>query len=814
MKTFVPAIPCCTAWRHSWTVFLRMSMKVFTSAIFFCFFLLLLCGAPAFSQEGDVRLWGRVVAADGSPVEHASVALRDTRHGTVADGKGQYILSAPAGDYTLVVSAMGYKTAERSLSLRRRQSLVVELEADEKEIGAVTVVGKSVVRQVNESAFNVVAIDAKPLHNTSMNLTHALDRISGVKIRETGGVGSRTQVALNGFSGRHIKVFMDGMPMEGFGAAFQLNNIPVNIAERIEVYKGVVPIELGADALGGAINIVTRQLQSTYLDASYSYGSFNTHRSNLSVGHTAKNGLTLQLNAYQSYSDNSYRVKTKLLDVNTGVYSREEYWFRRFHDSYHNEAVVGKVGVVRKPWADRLLLSVTLSQEKADIQNANLMKKVYGGRERRARSAIPSLHYEKRNLIVPNLNLSLTTSYSISRNSNIDTMSREYSWSGEYRQTKTKGEMQLSTSETDNVCFSATANLRYRFAGMHYVALNNLFSDFSRKATDAYANSETSTAATFMRRANAKNVAGVSYKLQPSDRWSASAFAKRYDVLVRGPVNVATLSSSTVYEEQERSFSTEGYGLGATYRVLTALHLKASFEKSYRLPSENELFGDESLETGDASLKPENSRNLNFNICYDKTLGKAHSIYLDLGLIYRDTKDYIRRQIEQRYGGAYFTNHGRVQNLGFDVEARYFYRRASVGGNFTFQDIRNMEQYAAGGQKLIYYKDRMPNVPYLFGNVDATCNFYNPAGKGSVLSATYNMRYIHSFFLAWESEGGDITIPRQLSHDVTLTLSLQNGRYHVAAEAKNIADELLYDNYSLQKPGRSFMVKLRYFFFK
>lgn len=789
-------------------------MKSFTSHICFCLFLLLLCAAPAFSQEYTARLRGRVIVADGSPVEHASVALKNTRIGTVADGRGRYLLPAPEGEYTLVVSAMGYKTEERPLSLRGRQVLVVELEPDEKEIEEVTVVGKSLVRQLNESAFNVVAIDAKPLHNTSMNLTHALDRISGVKIRETGGVGSRTQVALNGFSGRHIKMFMDGMPMEGFGAAFQLNNIPVNLAERIEVYKGVVPIELGADALGGAVNIVTRQLRSTYVDASYSYGSFNTHRSNLSVGHTAKSGLTLQLNAYQSYSDNSYRVKTKLLDLTTNTYSQEEYWFRRFHDTYHNEAVVGKIGVVRKPWADRLLLSLTLSQEKADIQNSNLMTIVYGGRERSARSAIPSLHYEKQNLIVPNLHFSLTTTYSISRNSNLDTMARQYSWSGGYRQKTSKGEGSYSMSEYNNSNFSATANLRYRIAGMHYLSLNNLYSDFSRKASDAVANSETSTAATFMRRTNAKNVAGISYKLQPSDRWSASAFAKRYDVLVRGPVNISTLSSSTVYEEQERSFSTEGYGLGATYRLLSSLQLKASFEKSYRLPSENELFGDESLETGDAGLKPENSRNLNFNICYDKALSKAHAVYFDLGLIYRDTKDYIRRQIEQRYGGAYYTNHGQVRNLGFDVEARYFYRRASVGGNLTFQDIRNMEQYAVGGRKLIYYKDRMPNVPYLFGNADATCSFYNPAGKGSVLSLTYNMRYIHSFFRSWESEGGDIIIPTQLSHDLSLTLSLRNGRYHVAAEAKNIADEALYDNYSLQKPGRSFMVKLRYFFFK
>src|SRR5690606_25150852 len=123
-----------------------------------------------------------------------------------------------------------------------------------------------------------------------LDLAHLLDRASGVKIRETGGVGSDMNITLNGFTGRNIRVFIDGVPMQGMGSAFQLNNIPVNIAERIEVYKGVVPIEFGADALGGVINIVTNQTSNTTLDVSYSYGSFNTHKSNVSLNHTFKSG--------------------------------------------------------------------------------------------------------------------------------------------------------------------------------------------------------------------------------------------------------------------------------------------------------------------------------------------------------------------------------------------------------------------------------------------------------------------------------------------------------------------------------------------
>ncbi|MDR3269784.1 MAG: TonB-dependent receptor, partial [Tannerella sp.] len=750
------------------------------------------------------------------PLSGVTVVIKGANTGASTDGDGRYELNNLKTDaiYTLEFSFIGMKTVRKEVKADRSKTLDICMEEAAAELAEVVVEAKTPLQRVRETPFNVIAIDAKSLHNTSLNLSNALDRISGVKVRETGGEGSGSQISLNGFSGRHVKLFIDGMPMEGFGSSFRLNNIPVNLAERIEVYKGVVPVELGADALGGAINIITGQSRRTYADVSYSYGSFNTHKSNISLGHSMDNGLFFRMEAYQNYSDNSYRVKTRLLDLNTNSYSTEDYWFRRFHDNYHNEAVILRAGVAGKRWADRLQLELTLSREKQDIQNANLMKIVYGGRERRANSVIPALHYMKRNLTVENLNLRLTANYSVARNSNTDTLARQYNWRGEYRTKTSKGEGQYSMGEYDNRNGSVVAGLNYTLNRRHYFTLNNTFGTYSRKATDAVANAETATAATFMRRTNAKNVSGLSWRFAPSERWNAAAFAKRYDVTVRGPVNVST-ASTAVYEEQKRTFSTNGYGIATTYCPVASLQLKASYEKAFRLPSENELFGDEVLETGDVSLKPENSNNLNFNISYDRTFHEIHSVYLDAGLIYRDTRDYIRRQIEQRYGGSYYTNHGRVRNYGIDLEARYFYKKAfSAGGNFTCQDIRNMERYAVGGRELIYYRDRMPNVPYLFGNVDVNYSLHDFIRKGNVLSAGYNMRYVHAFFRDWESEGGDIVIPEQLSHDVNIMYSLCNGRYNMAAEIRNLADEILYDNYSLQKPGRSVMLKVRYLFYR
>ena len=106
------------------------------------------------------------------------------------------------------------------------------------------------------------------------------------------------------------------------------------LAKRVEVYKGVVPVELGGDALGGAINIITDNSRRTRVNASYSFGSFNTHKTNAYAEHTTKSGFYVSLNAYQNYSDNDYKVNidhyTKFGETgNSVVY--EDLEVRRFH---------------------------------------------------------------------------------------------------------------------------------------------------------------------------------------------------------------------------------------------------------------------------------------------------------------------------------------------------------------------------------------------------------------------------------------------------------------------------------------------------
>jgi len=233
------------------------------------------------------------------------------------------------------------------------------------------------------------------------------------------------------------------------------------------------------------------------------------------------------------------------------------------------------------------------------------------------------------------------------------------------------------------------------------------------------------------------------------------------------------------------------------------------------------LFGDEDLEMGASGLRPEKSHNINTSLSYRRDFSK-HSVYAEGGVIYRDTKDYIRRKTDNYSGGltyASYENHGHVKTKGFNVEVRYTYSHwFSFWGNFTRLDIRDNEKYVSAGskQESTTYKVRMPNVPYLFSNADASFFINNLFGKGNKQTITYSNYYIHAFPLYWENHGSSNKkgVPNQFSHNISWMYSLKNGRYNFSLECKNITDEKLFDNFSLQKPGRAFYGKFRYYFHK
>lgn len=782
----------------------------------FLSFLLLLISISAFSQH-KTMISGKVLSTEKTTVDFATVYLKGTNYGGTTNEEGIYHLQAPAGEYTLVVSAIGYKTVEKPVKLMRgeRTKMNVVISPQATELDEVVVVSNGVTR-LKRSAFNAVALDTKALQNSTQNLSEALAQAPGMKIRESGGVGSDMQLMMDGFTGKHIKIFIDGVPQEGVGSSFGLNNIPVNYAERIEVYKGVVPVGFGTDAIGGVINIITKKNRNKwFLDASYSYGSFNTHKSYVNFGQTFRSGLTYEINVFHNYSDNNYYVDTPVKDFTTGAINKKKIeHVKRFHDTYHNEAVIGKIGFVDKKWADRLMFGFTYSHMYKDIQTGVRQEVVFGGKYRKGYSIMPSLDYRKRDFFVRGLDVVLTANYNKNMTNNVDTSSYEYNWRGEMRPLWMPGEQSYQNTRSDNNNWNGTLTANYRIGKAHTFTFNHVINAF-RRSNQSLLNEDSEANA--IPKETRKNISGLSYRLMPTEHWNLSVFGKYYNQFIAGPV--ATSSAQDDYIRTTNSVSAMGYGAAGTYFILKSLQAKLSYEKAYRLPTNEEMFGDEDLETGDISLRPENSDNVNLNLSYNETFGK-HSVYVEGGLIYRNTKDYIQRNISDLSGGKYgatYVNHGRVETKGYNISVRYgFANWVSVGGNFTQMNVRDNVKTVTSGtnQESLTYGARMPNLPYQFANSDVTFYWRNLWKKGNTLSVTYDNLYMHSFPLYSEAVGSEseFVVPTQFSHNLTLSYGIQNGRYNISFECRNLTNEKLYDNFSLQKAGRAFYGKVRVYF--
>lgn len=758
---------------------------------------------------------GVVYDTNGNPLPYATIYIENTTHGTITDNKGRYSLYTKEGNIRLTAQMMGYTEKSIDVALRTNKNVDFQLSETSTEIDAV-VVSASGVGGIRRSAFNAVAVDMKPLQNSTKNLADALANAPGLKLRESGGVGSDMSLMIDGFAGRHVKIFIDGVPQEGVGSAFSLNNIPAGYADRIEVYRGVVPVGFGADALGGVINIVTKKTRrSWWADASYSFGSFSTHRTSVNVGERLKNGFTWEVYAFQNYSRNNYKVDVPIEDFETGRIDRSKYErVERFHDTYHNESLVAKIGVVKKEWADRLMFTLNYSQFYKEIQTGVRQEIVYGDKLRRGHSLMPSIEYLKRDLGVEGLDLTLTANYNHNITYNIDTAQYKYNWLGETKRLNSPGEQSYQHTRSTNHNWNTTSTLNYAISDAHTITINNVLTHFRRSNTSLLAKE---AANDNIDKQTTKNITGLQYRLAPTERWNASLFAKYYILNVNGPI--ATDSNMTEYVATSRSEDAIGYGAAGTYHITPTIQAKLSFERAYRLPTIEEMFGDEDLEMGDIGIRPESSDNLNLSLSYTDSYGTngEHSIYLEGSYVWRNTNDYIQRNIVDLSGGkaaASYINYGRVSTMGASASARYSYSRIiSVGGNFTYMDVRdNMPTAIGSSMPNLGYGDRMPNIPYLFADTFITLSWHDFAAKGNTLSLTYDNQYTHHFYYYSSRIGSnknDYMVPNQFSHNISLSYTLKGGKYNISAECRNLTNERLYDNFSLQKAGRAFYAKLR-----
>ncbi|WP_306350079.1 TonB-dependent receptor [Flavobacterium sp. '19STA2R22 D10 B1'] len=769
----------------------------------------LIASLQVFSQSRKSSVSGKILTPDNLPAESVSVFFKNTQYSAITNEKGEYTIDAEPGKYTLIISYIGFKSKEMKVVVQEENTQIqnVIVEEDVKALNEVQVEGKSSVQRIREQAYNVTAIDAKQLYNTSSDINQVLNKTTGVRIRESGGLGSNFNFTLNGFSGNQVKFFLDGIPIDNYGSSFTLNNIPINMAERIDIYKGVVPIELGGDALGGAVNIITNKNINRYIDASYSFGSFNTHKAAINTRFSNKNGFILNVNAFTNYSDNDYKVDVSIADRETGQYLPERK-FRHFHDGYKSGTMMVEGGVKNKKFADYLLIGAIVTGNKKEIQQGSTMQRVVGEAYTESKGFIPSLKYKKDNLFTDGLSLNFTTSYNISQGKSVDVSSKVYDWTGGYTyrtygNTPDKGELGDKTIYVyDEKTFQTATNLKYQITDNQTVALNHSYTGYNRKENDEYKEIIRPGKPTIN-----KGFLGLSYNVIALDqRLSVSAFGKRYDLSTKMVSNDALLSKSSSFY---------GYGTAATYHIIPELQVKASYEYAYRMPTATEMLGDGLSIKSNIDLKPEKSSNINAGLAFTKKIEK-HTFGLESSYIFRNAKDFIQNvRLETT---SKYENQESIRVQGVDGAIRYGYSELlTFEINATYQKTTNTNKFAPPGTQIhnYLYGAQLPNTPIFYGNADLTFMFKNVSYTHDQLSVNVGANYIDAYYLSWPIYGDSKykkAIPEQFTQNLGATYSFQNGKYNVALDCRNITDVKVYDYFNVQKPGRSFTIKFRYFF--
>jgi len=786
---------------------------------FISFIVFMLGCSDLLSQNSSLH--GIVRSASGEPISGVTLLLKGIQKGTMTDLEGGYqIKNISPGNYFLQVSYLGYGSQEENLRFTSGEEMELNLVLQEKteEINEVNILGRSITSQVREQAYMVSVISTKDLYNSTSDAQQVLNRVPGVRILEEGGLGSEVNFTLNGFSGDQVKFFMDGIPMDHFGSALGLNNIPVNSIDRIEVYKGVVPVWLGTDALGGAVNIITNQ-GANFLDASYSVGSFNTHRASVNGAYTQpKTGFTFRGNINYNYSDNNYDVWVPIRQGNNIIDTTE---VDRFHDRYRSASVKIETGLVNKKFADQILVGVLAAANDSEVQHGATMNRVFGGITQNSQTVVPTLKYSKKDLFAPGLDLNFYSAYSISKSEIIDTLQGvTFNWLGEptYTPGSNDGELRRTFTTIDDNDFSSRLNAGYELNAQHSIAFNYSYAHFSRETFDA---ENPNRIENQFPKSLAKQVGGIAYRFDPNEKWSTTLFGKYYNILAEGSKQYDFGLTTQRIDSFEASQDNAGYGLASSYFLLSRLQMKASYEHTYRMPTSTEMFGDGLFISPNPDLGPEHSDNFNFGAEYNINIKNKHFFSLGSSFIYRNAHDLIYQVVTVASPQTRFANLSETRTIGVEGNFNYewgdFFR---LGGNITFQDITDQADFVynesftnTGYQRNFQKGFRLPNTPYFFGNANAGLTFRNIFSEETVFNVLYRYNYVKEYFLSWAELGSRDSkkiIPTQSSHNLEFSYSLNNGKYNVSLEIRNLTDERLYDKYFLQKAGRAFYLKLRY----
>lgn len=769
-------------------------------------FLLLLLTTSSLWAQNTAELSGKITdKATQKPLIGADIYLKELKKGANADAQGNYYLKGiPEGNYTIIGSYLGYQTFSKKIYLKGQERLDISLKEQAEEISGVTVSGKSIAHQKKEESMPVTVIDMSNMRGTVSNVQDILAKTVGVTLRTSGGVGSSSRISVRGLEGKRIGFFIDELPMTEQTDYLDINDIPVDMIDRIEIYKGVVPARFGGSSLGGAINIVIREYPDKYADLSYGYESFNTHKAQGVFKRNLKaRGLVFGIGGGYTTSDNNYTFDSPY---------REGLRITRNHDKYR-KYIVGGSFKAKKWWFDEVEFEPVVVKTYKEIQGIE-----YDIREAHSESLMAGLANKlaKDNFLTEGLNLDMFSGVVLTQMNFIDKATRRYEWDGSSYPTPSRygGEVGYnfpSDSDDQKLSFINKTNLEYIINERHSFNFNSVFSIANGTPKDELKTLSLGKQVNFDSRMHSW-VSGLTYDLRSlNDVFLNSLTLRYYQYTMHTQMAPLFVPGKYDVDLQKNNW---GVNNALRYRFLPSLMGKLSAGYEVRIPSENELLGDGISVVPSADLLPERNASANLGLLFDLTGKHPTNAQIEMNFFYMYLQDMIR--YTAGLIGAQYQNFGEMRTLGVEFEAKadvlpslYAYV------NTTYQDLRDTRDYepASTVPNPTKYK-RMPNIPYLMANAGMEFhreNLFGGSGQNTRLFA--DVAFVEEYFYDFElTQLQKRRIPRSTTIDIGFEHSFLNNKLFISGKLRNVTNEKTLSEFNRPLPGINGGVKIRMIF--